>query len=123
MCVGSLTVAEGVADGRAGAQLHLDALITYGAGQAGVQGAVPVGVGVVYTLLTHRVMVVLAVCQHALARRAHRAGLAAPRHLTQVVVVVTHADGIVGVSAGRLHAHQTCTHGAGDTGVCVAVGL
>lgn len=57
-------------------QLYLSFLITDGAGQAGVEGAFPVGEGIVQTLLTHRVVIVLAVREHALACRAHRTRLA-----------------------------------------------
>lgn len=99
-------MADRVTDRRAHGQLYLRLLVTDGAGQAGVQGALPVGVGIVHTLLTHGVVVVLAVREHALARRAHGARLALARYRVEEVVVVADADGVVGVGAGRLHPHQ-----------------
>lgn len=99
-------MADGVGDGRALLQLCLRVLVADGAGQAGVQRAVPVRVGVVHTLLARRVPVVLAVREDALARGAHGARLAAARHRVQEVVVVAHAHGVVGVGARRLHPHQ-----------------
>lgn len=116
-------MADGVADGRAHSQLYLNALIADGARQARVQGALPVGVGVVQTLLTQRVVVVLAVRQHALARRAHRTGLAAARQLAEEEAVVADTDGVVGVGARRLHPHQASALGAGLTYLRVAVVL
>ncbi|TNN50526.1 hypothetical protein EYF80_039275 [Liparis tanakae] len=98
-----------------------------GAGQAGVQGAVAVGVGVVHALLAHRVVVVFAVGEHALARRAHGARLAAVLQLVEEEVVVADAVGVVGVGAGRLHAHQAGALGAGPAllrhAVVLRVGL
>lgn len=114
---------DGVRGGRALRQLGLGVLVADGAGQAGVQRALPVRVGVVQTLLAQRVAVVLAVREHALAHRAHRARLAAPRHRVQEVVVVADADGVVGVGAGRLHAHQAGAERARPALLRVAVVL
>lgn len=97
---------DGVRGGRALRQLGLRVLVADGAGQAGVQRAVPVRVGVVHALLAQRVVAVPAVREHALAHRAHRARLAAARHRVEEVVVVADADGVVGVGAGGLHPHQ-----------------
>lgn len=118
---GGLTVTDGVRGGRALGQLGLGLLVADGAGQAGVQGALPVRVGVVHTLLAHRVPVVPAVHIHATARRAHRARLAPARYGVQEVVVVADADGVVGVGAGRLHPHQAGAEGAGGAPLRVAV--
>lgn len=120
---GGLTVTDGVRGGRALGQLGLGLLVADGAGQAGVQGALPVRVGVVQTLLAHRVAVVLAVQIHASARRAHRARLAPTRYGVQEVVVVADADGVVGVGAGRLHPHQAGAERAGRALLRVAVVL
>lgn len=106
VCPEGLTVTDGVRGGRARGQLGLGVLVADGAGQAGVQPALPVGVGVVQTLLAHRVVVVLAVRVHALAHGAHGARLAVAQHRVEEEVVVADADGIVGVGAGRLHPHQ-----------------
>lgn len=114
---------EGVRGGRALRQLGLGVLVADGAGQAGVQRALPVRVGVVHTLLAQRVALVLAVQEHALARRAHRARFAAPRHRLEEVVVVADADGIVGVGAGRLHPHQAGAERARPARLRVAVDL
>lgn len=112
-----------VADGRALLQLCLCLLVTDGAGQTGVQGAVPLREGIVHTLFTHRVVVVGAVLVHTLSHRADRARLALPRDLTQEEVVVANADGVVGVSAGRLHAHHPETLGTRHALLRVAVVL
>lgn len=116
-------MADGVRGGRALRQLGLGVLVADGAGQAGVQRAVPVRVGVVQTLLAQRVALILAVREHALAHRAHRARLAAPQHGLEEVVVVADADGIVGVGAGRLHPHQAGAERARPALLRVAVVL
>jgi len=120
---GRLTVADRVDVGRALPQLYLTVLVTEGAGQAGVEGAVPVGVGVVHALLAHRVVLVFAVRVHAPARRAHRTRLALALHLVEEEVVVADAVGVVGVGAGRLHPHQAGALGAGPALLCDAVVL
>lgn len=107
-------MADGVADRRALLQLYLGVLVADAAGQAGVQGAVAVGEGLVHTRLAHGVVVVVAVGEHALARRADGARRAAARHVVEEEVVVAHADGVVGVGARRLHAHQAGALGAGQ---------
>lgn len=99
-------MADGVVGRRAHAQLHLRFLVADGAREAGLQGALPVGEGVVHALLAHRVVVVVAVRVHALPRRAHGARLAAAGDPVEEVVVVAGADGVVGVGAGRLQPHQ-----------------
>ena len=110
-----------VPGGRALSQLCLRFLIADGAGQAGFQGALPVGEGVVDALLAHRVVVVLAVTVHASPQRAHRTRLAAPRDGVEEVVVVADADGVVGVGAGRLQPHQAGALRARAALLCVAV--
>lgn len=107
-------MADGVADRRALLQLRLGVLVADAAGQAGVQGAVAVGEGLVYARLACGVVVVVAVGEHALARRADGARRAAARHLVEEEVVVAHTDGVVGVGARRLHAHQASAQGAGQ---------
>lgn len=52
-------------------------------------------------------MVKVAVEQHALTHRAHSAGLAPRREFIHIVAVVAHAGGVIGISAGRLHAEQS----------------
>lgn len=52
-------------------------------------------------------MVKLAAQQHAFTHRAHGAGLALLRHFVPEVAVVAHTGGVVGVSAGRLHAEES----------------
>lgn len=94
-------------------QLYLTLLITDGAGQAGVEGAFPVRESIVHALLTHRVVTVFTVCKHALTHRAHRTRLALAGYRVEEEVVVADADGVVGVSAGRLHPHQADTLSAG----------
>lgn len=69
---GGLTVADRVTGRRALSNQRLDVVFTDGAGQAGVEGALSVRVGIVLTLLTHRVVIVFAVRVHALTCRAHR---------------------------------------------------
>ncbi len=86
-------------------QLYLSFLVTDGAGQAGVEGALPVRERIIYALLTHGVVIVFAVQKHTLAFRAHRARLALPRYRVEEIVVVANADGIIGVGAGRVHPH------------------
>lgn len=95
-----------VAGGSALFQLYLGLLIADGAGKAGVQGAVPLGEGIVYALLAYSVMVVGAVLIHALTHGADRTRLALPRDFAQEEVVVANTDSVVGVCAGRRHAHH-----------------
>lgn len=52
-------------------------------------------------------MVKLAAEQHAFTHRAHGAGIALPRDLVHEVAVVAHTGGVIGISAGRLHAEQS----------------
>lgn len=106
-------MADRVAERRAHGQLYLRLLVTDGAGQAGVQGALPVRVRIVHALLAHGVVVVSAVREHALALRAHGAQLALARDGVEEVVVVADADGVVGVGAGLLHPHEAGALGAG----------
>lgn len=86
---------------------NLYSLLADGAGQAGVQRAILIRVGVVQTLLTDRVVRVLAAQQHTLTARTHSARLALARQVTHEVAIVAHTDSIVRVSAGGLHAHKT----------------
>lgn len=116
-------MADRVTGRRAHSLLRLRVLVTDGAGQAGVEGALPVGEGIVHTLLTHRVVFVFAVREHALARRTHRAQLALSGPRVQEVVVVADADGVVGVGAGRLHPHEAGALGAGPALLRVTVDL
>lgn len=116
-------MADRVRDRRALSLLYLSFLITDGAGQAGVEEALLVRVGVVQTLLTHSVMVVFAVCVHTLPHWAHRARLALARYDVKEIVVVTDADGVIQVSAGRLHPHQADALSAGSALLCVTVVL
>lgn len=118
-----LTVTDGVTSRCAHSQLGLRFFITDGAGQAGVKGAVPVGVSIVQTLLTHRVVIVLTVSVHALACRAHGAWHTPARYRVEEIVVGADADGVVGVRARRLHPHQAQALGAGPALLCVTVVL
>lgn len=52
-------------------------------------------------------MVKLAAEQHAFTHRTHGAGLAPSRDLVHVVVIVAHTGGVIGISAGRIHAEQS----------------
>lgn len=114
-------MAHGVAERRALHQLRLGVLVADGAGQAGVQRAVPVGVGLVQTLLARRVVFVLAVGEHALAGGADGARRAAARRQVEEEVVVADAHGVVGVGARRLHAHQAGAQRAGLAALAQAV--
>lgn len=116
-------MADRVTGRRAHSYLYLSVLVTDGAGQAGFNGAFPVRKGLIHTLLTHRVMVMIAVRVHALSHRTHCAGLAAAGHHIEEVVIVTDALGIVGVSAGRRHAHQAGALSARLALLCVTVVL
>lgn len=122
MC-GRLTVTDRVTGWRAFSQLCLGFLVTDGAGQAGVEVAVLLRESIVHTFLTHGIVVVFAVTEHTLSRRANRARLALPRHQAEEVVVVADADGVVGVGAGCLHPHQARALSAGPTLLRVAVVL
>lgn len=112
-----------VAVWRALCQLYFADLVTDGAGQAGVEGTLPIGVGILHARLAHRVVIVRAVHEHSLAGRAHRAGRAGGRHLVEEEAVVADANGVVGVGAGRLHPHQAGTLSAGTAFLCEAVVL
>lgn len=112
-----------VTTGRTLGQLSLCILVADSAREAGVQGALPLRVGVVQTLLTYCVMVMGAVRIHALSHRAHGAQLTLLSDLAEEKVVVTDADGIVGVGAGRLHAHHACALSTGLALLCVTVVL
>lgn len=105
-----LTTTDRVTDRGASCVLYLCLFFTDGAGQAGVKRTFPIRVGRVHTLLTHCVVIMVAVYVHALTHGAHSARLTGTGYCTEEVVVVADADGIVGVGAGRLHPHQTCTH-------------
>lgn len=108
---------------RAHIQLYLSVLVTDGAGQAGFEVAFPVRVGIVHTLLTHCVMIVLTVSQYALSHRAQCAGLATAQHRAEEVVVVADTDGIIGVSAGSLQPHQAGALSARSALLCEAIVL
>lgn len=114
-------MAHGVAERRALLQLRLGVLVADGAGQAGVQRALLVGEGLVQALLAHRVVVVLAVGEHALAGGADGARRAAARRVVEEEVVVADAHGVVGVGARSLHAHQAGALGAGLAALAQAV--
>lgn len=120
---GRLTMTDRVTGRDARSQLCLRAFLTDGAGQAGVKGAFPIREGIVHTLLTHRVVIMFAVRIHALTYGAHRTRLAAAAYHVEEEVVVADTDGVVGVSAGRLHPHQTCTLSARPAHLCVTVVL
>lgn len=98
----TLTVTDRVAVRRALDQLYLGFLVADGAGQARLEGALAVRVGIVHTLLTHGVVLVFTVRVHTLPHRANRAGLAATGNGVEEVVVVAITDGVVGVGAGSL---------------------
>lgn len=53
--------------------------------------------------------------QHAVALGTSGAGLTQLRAFVQVVAVVAHADGVVGLGARRVHAVETCALRAGLT--------
>lgn len=93
--------------GRAVPHENLYSLLTDGAGQAGVQRALLIRVGVVQTLLTERVVGVLAAYHHTMAAWTHGARLALVRQFAHEVGVVAHTHSVVGVSAGGLHTHET----------------
>lgn len=108
---------------RAQSQLCLSFFITDGAGKAGFEGAFPVREGIVQTLLTHRVVIVVAVRIHPLSYRANCTGLAVARYCVEEEVVVADAGGVVGVGAGRLQPHQASTLCAWPALLCVTVVL
>lgn len=123
-CVcGRLTMTDRVTFWCAHSQLYLTVLVTDGAGQAGVEGALPVRVGIVHALLAHRVVFVFAVREHALARRAHRTRHALTGYPVEEKIVVADADGVVGVGAWRLHPHQAEALCACPALLCVTVVL
>lgn len=103
-----------------GAGLQHFLVITSGAGDAGFPRTLLVRVGVLSARLTHRVVVRLTAEQHALPFRTFSAKFTPLRELVQVVTIVAHTDGIVGVRAGRLHAEQACALCAQLTFLCVA---
>lgn len=84
--------------------LELLRIVADGARQAQVELTFLVRKRVVCTHLAYGVPVRGTSPQHAAAHRARRARLALPRHLRHEVAIVTHAGGIVGVGARRLHA-------------------
>lgn len=105
--------------GRAVPQENLYFLLADGAGQAGVQRALLVRVGVVQTLLTKCVVGVLAAHHHTMTTWTHGARLALVRQVIHVVGVVAHTHSVVGVSAGGLHAHETRALSTRLTLLCV----
>lgn len=86
---------------------NLYSLLADGAGQAGVQRAILIRVGVVQTLLTDRVVSVLAAYHHTLTTWTHSARLALTCQIAHEVAIVAHAHSVVRVGAGGLHAHET----------------
>lgn len=66
-------------------------------------------------LLTLCVSVVLTAIKHALAFGALGALLTLVRDFVQVVAIVAHTDGIIGVCARGLHAEKTSASGTGLT--------
>lgn len=106
-----LTLANGVTDRSAALQLHIR-LLAHCAGQTRVERGFLVREGVIYALLAHRVTVVVTTHQHPLTNGTHRACLAAAHDAVEKEAVVTDADGVVGVGAGRQHPHE---FGAGGT--------
>lgn len=94
-------------------------LLTDGARYAGVQRALPIRVGVFHTLLTGRVVGVLAAIQHPLTAGTHSARLALAIQVVHEVAVVALARSVVRVGAGGLHAHETCALSTRLTCLCV----
>lgn len=109
---------DGITEGSAGLQHPL--FITGGAGDAGIPRTFLVGVGVPCALLTHCVMVSLTAEQHALALRTFSTRFTALREVVQVVAVVAHTRGIIGVGAGSLHTAQACALCTRLAFLCVA---
>lgn len=102
------TLADGVTDRSAALQLHIR-LLAHCAGQTRVERGFLVWERVINALLAHRVAVEVTAQQHPLTHRTHRAGLAAACDAAEKEAVVTDADGVVGVGAGRQHAHEIGT--------------
>lgn len=98
---------------------NLYPLLADGARHAGVQRALPIRVGVSQTLLTGRVVGVLAAKQHSLTVGTHSAGLALANQFVHEVAVVAHTRSVVRVGAGGLHTHETCALSTRLTSLCV----
>ncbi len=114
-----LTMTPCIFVGRAVPQENLYFLLADGAGQAGVQRALLVRVGVVQTLLTECVVGVLAAHHHTMSAWTHGAQLALVRQVVHEVGVVAHTHSVVGVSAGgSACAWDPCTLYTSDTSLC-----
>lgn len=98
---------------------NLYPLFADGARQAGVQRALPIRVGVFQTLLTDRVVGVLAAKHYSLTVGTHGAWLALTCQVVHEVAVVAHAHCVVRVGAGGLHTHETCALSTCLTSLCV----
>jgi len=116
---GSVTSAFSIRNGRALLHHHL-ILLAGGAGQAGVHKVGFAGEGALRTLLTDRVLRVLAGEHEPEAHLADPALLAAPARLVLVVAVGAAAHGVVRLHAGCGHALQPHALRAGLARLCGA---